>query len=310
MPRWIRGCPTNRRAGRALPLLLALASLAARPVATASLAAQSPKDLARRLDRRLDAPPFNRQLWGVALVDDRGTLLYGRNHDRLFIPASNTKIVVTTVATALLPADYTVRTSVYAAGPVVDGRIEGDLVLYGRGDPTFSKRCYAVDTTAAGACDADPRARLRTLVDALRARGIRSVTGDLVGDGSYFEPTLVNGEWSSYDLNWWYAAPVSGLGFNDNSIDITYAPGAAPGAPVTLAFTPDFGDVTLENRTRTVAGGAESTLDFFREPATLRLYAQGVLPETSHGGLESFALPDPNLFAAEALRSLLGDAGI
>ena len=68
--------------------------------------------------------------------------------------------------------------------------------------------------------------------------------------------------------------------------------------------------MTLENRTRTVAGGAESTLDFFREPATLRLYAQGVLPETSHGGLESFAFPDPNLFAAEALRSLLGDAGI
>ncbi len=46
------------------------------------------------------------------------------------------------------------------------------------------------------------------------------VAGDLVGDGSYFEPLLVHPEWENYDLNWWYAAPVSGLGYNDNSIDI------------------------------------------------------------------------------------------
>ena len=64
-------------------------------LAPAALHAQS---LAKRLDSRLDAAPFNRQLWGIALVDDRGRLLYGRNADRLFIPASNTKIVVAAAA--------------------------------------------------------------------------------------------------------------------------------------------------------------------------------------------------------------------
>ena len=186
--------------------------------------AVSAQSLARRLDARLDAAPFNRILWGVALVDQNGKLLYGRNADRLFIPASNTKIVVTAVASALLPPDFTVKTSVYGAGPVTDSVLHGDLVLYGRGDPTFGVRCYAVDTTAAGACDRDPATRIRELAQSLKARGIRMIAGDIVGDGSYFDPELVRDGWNAYDLNWWYAAPVSGLGFNDNSIDITWKP--------------------------------------------------------------------------------------
>ena len=135
------------RGGVVLSVLSVLSVLAA------ALQAQS---LAKRLDRRLDTPPFDRHLWGVALVDEKGTLLYGRNARRLFIPASNTKIVVAAVASALLPPDWTVRTSLYAGGPVASGIVQGDLVLYGRGDPTFGKRCFATDTLRAGACDTDP----------------------------------------------------------------------------------------------------------------------------------------------------------
>src|SRR6266853_119715 len=109
------------------------------------------KDLKRRVDSRMDAPPFNRQFWGVALVDEGGRLLYGRNQDRLFIPASNTKLVVSAVASALLPPDWKVKTSLYG-GPVLNGVLQGDLLLYGRGDPTMNRRCYAADTTLAGVC--------------------------------------------------------------------------------------------------------------------------------------------------------------
>ena len=62
------------------------------------------------LDARLDRPPFDRQFWGVALVDERGKLLFGRNQSRLFIPASNTKLIVSAVASALFPPEWTVRT--------------------------------------------------------------------------------------------------------------------------------------------------------------------------------------------------------
>ena len=266
--------------------------------------------LRKRLDTRLDAPPFNRHLWGVAVVDEKGKLVYGRNADRMFIPASNTKLVVAAVASALFSPDFTVKTSLYASGPVVNGVVRGDLVLYGRGDPTFGRRCFATDTLLAGVCDRDPADRMLALVDTLVARGVTSIEGDLVGDGSYFDGALVHPGWEGYDLNWWYAAPVSGLGFNDNAIDITYAPGSRDGEPATLGFTPDFGDVTLENRTRTVPAGAEETIDFFREPGTMHVWADGTVQFGGRTRTESLALPDPNLYAARALRGALAARGI
>jgi len=270
------------------------------------------QSLPQRLDRRLDTPPFDRHLWGVALVDEKGKLLYGRNARQLFIPASNTKIVVAAVASALLRPDWTVRTSLYADGPVVNGILQGDLVLYGRGDPTFGKRCFATDTLREGACETDSFTRLRQLADSLRARGIREIHGDLVGDGSYFEPMLVHPAWESFDLNWWYAAPVSALGFNDNSVDFTWGPGTTPGTPAVITMSPDVGDLVFENRTVTVPAGGESDIGdrFFREPGTLNVWAEGTAALDHPTSTESFAMPDPNLFTARALRQVLQEAGI
>ena len=299
----------RRRTHRLAQSILALLLLAG---GHTSLQAQLSRAAVRQLDSLLDAPPFNRLLWGVALVDERGRLLYGRNADRLFIPASNTKLVVSAVAATMLPIDWTVTTSLYSTAPIRDHVLEGDLVLYGRGDPTFGRRCYATDTTLSGVCDTEPLARFRTMAQALAARGITSVAGDIIGDGSWFQGELTRGDWNSEDLNWWYAAPVSGLGFNDNSVDITWQPGAVVDAPALLHFEPDLGDITLENRTRTVAAGGESDIGdrMYREPGTLHLWAEGTVALDHGEHLESFALPDPDLFAAHALRLALTDAGI
>jgi serine-type D-Ala-D-Ala carboxypeptidase/endopeptidase (penicillin-binding protein 4) len=288
------------------PVRLSALVLTALTASTAPLAGQT---LQQRIDARLDAAPFNRAIWGVALVDENGRLLYGRNPDRLFIPASNTKLVVATTAASLLPATWTVKTSLYGSGVVIEGVLQGDLVLYGRGDPTFSNRCYATDTTVTRACDRDIFVRLRQLADSLKTKGITAIAGDLVGDGSYFEPQTVHGGWETYDLNWWYAAPVSGLSFNDNSIDIKWAPGPRPGSPATISITPWLGDLTLENRSRTREAGGDD-IDFFRAPGTLDLRAEGNVARASRGGTEYFAMPDPNLFTARSLRLALADAGI
>jgi D-alanyl-D-alanine carboxypeptidase/D-alanyl-D-alanine-endopeptidase (penicillin-binding protein 4) len=229
----------------------------------------------------------------------------------MFVPASNTKLIVSAVASALLPPDWRTKTSLYG-GPVIGGVLQGDLVLYGRGDPTMDRRCYATDSTLAGVCDTDPFARLRQLVDGLRAKGIRTVAGDVVGDGSYFEPTLIHPNWEGFDLNWWYAAPVSGLGFHDNSVDFDWQPGPAVGAPAVITINPNLGDLEFENRTLTVAPGGESDVGdrFFRQPGTHQIWAEGTVALDNPPRTESFALPDPNLYAARALRQALADAGI
>ena len=297
------GGSRRERAGGSRPCAFIVVLVA---LISAPLAGQLPAPALPRLDR----PPLDRFLWGIAVMDDRGRLLYQRNAERLFVPASTAKIVVSAVAAALLPADSTVRTSVYGTGPVAGEVLQGDLVLYGRGDPTMSRRCYGTDTTRALACEADPASPFRRLAAALRAKGIRTVTGDLVGDGSWFEPTLTHPAWESYDLNWWYAAPVSGLGFNDNSVDITWAAGAAAGAPAQVTMSPVLGDVTLDNHTTTVPGDSGATIDFFRDPGTLRIRAEGRVPRGGSGRTEHFALPDPNLYAAWAFNAALGEAGI
>src|SRR5688572_21877489 len=171
--------------------------VAAQTSAATSRAAPLRGSLEQRLSALLDEPPFNRASWGVYVMDDRGRVLFQRNADRFAVPASNTKLVVTAAATVLLPADYRVKTSLFVNGRLVDGVLYGDLILYGRGDPTWSERCYAVDTLAPGACDSAFTA-IDAIADSVRARGIRRITGKLVGDGSSFEPTLVHAAWNAW----------------------------------------------------------------------------------------------------------------
>jgi len=269
------------------------------------------QSLERRLTRLLDAPPFNRATWNVFVQDDRGRVLFNRNGDRFSVPASNTKLVVSAAAAVLLPADYRVRTSVFANGTVSEGVLNGDLVLYGRGDPTWSARCFGIDTLAAGACDSTWTA-VDAIADSLRAKGLRRITGRIVGDGSYFEPQIVHWNWGSFDLNWWYAAPVSGLGFHDNSVDFQITPGAALDQPPKITWNPDLGMIGFENRARTGPPDSGSTIgdNFFRRPGTLDIWAEGTAALGRSPWIESFALPDPNLYAARALATALQRKGI
>src|SRR5438874_7457855 len=267
--------------------------------------------LAQRLTSLLDQPPFDRASWGIFVQDDGGGVLYQRNADRFSVPASNTKLVVTAAAAVLLPADYRVTTSLYVNGRVDAGVLQGDLILYGRGDPTWSARCYAVDTLAPGVCDST-----FTAIDAsaasVRAKGIRRITGKLVGDGSYFEPTMIHYAWNAWDLTWWYAAPVSGLGFHDNSVDFRIDPGSGVDAPPVITWSPDLGMITFENRARTVASESTSTIgdNFFRTGGGWSIRAEGTVAVGRKTRVESVALPDPNLYAAREIVESIARRGV
>ncbi|HTR21254.1 MAG TPA: D-alanyl-D-alanine carboxypeptidase/D-alanyl-D-alanine-endopeptidase [Gemmatimonadales bacterium] len=318
MPKPILASPAIR-----LALVVALVATAIlSPAAAGQSAAPSggrTKPLRGSLDKRittlLDEPPFNRVTWGVEILDAKGKSLFHRNQEQLFVPASVTKLIVTATATVLLPAGYRVRTSVYPNGTLGTGSaagvFDGDLVLYGRGDPTFSERCFGADTLAPGACDSAFTA-LDAIAESLRAQGIRRITGKIVGDGSYFEPTLIHPSWNAWDLNWWYAAPVSGLGFHDNSVDFHITPGTAVDQPPVITWSPDLHLFSFENRARTVPADSGSTIgdNFFRFPGTMSIWAEGTVALGQKPWIESFVLPDPNLYAARALAASLQRKGI
>ena len=286
--------------------------------AAVSLQAQSRGSVQQRVTRLIDQTRFDRATWNIFAQDDRGRVLFNRNGDRFSMPASNTKLIVSAAATVLLPADYRVRTSLYANGTITNGVLQGDLILYGRGDPTWSERCYGVDTTVAGACDSTWTA-VDAIADSLRARGLKRVTGKVVGDGSYFEPQIFHWNWGIYDVNWYYGAPVSALGFHDNSIDFQAGPGPFVDAPPVISWQPDLGLFTFENRGRTDPADSSTTLDFFRVPAgnggtgpdrNDHIWASGGIPLGRAPFMQYFAVLDPNLYAARALDAALLRKGI
>ncbi len=303
--------PLTRTTGRAAALAVLFIALGALPCTVAGQGAPSAppagarhgtaaeSDLAERVAAIIARPPLDRAHWGIIVQDPAtGAVLYERNADRLFIPASNLKLVVATAAAALLPADLRLRTSLYATGPVRNGVLEGDLVLYGRGDPGISGRYHGGEMNAVW----------EALADSLRAAGVQQVRGGLVADESWFDSVHVHGDWESYDLLWWYAAPVGALGFNDNSIDFRIEPGPV-NEPARIAWEPVTSVFTLVNRTRTVREGAERTLDLARGRGDT-IVAYGEVPSDARAWTEYFAVEDPARYAGTVFREVLESRGI
>jgi D-alanyl-D-alanine carboxypeptidase/D-alanyl-D-alanine-endopeptidase (penicillin-binding protein 4) len=281
----------------ATPVLPARGQEATPPVGAVSTRGA---ELARRIEAVIDRPPFHRAHWGIAVWDPATrSVLYRRNADKHFIPASNLKLVVASTAAHVLDPDFRYRTRVYAARPLRDGVVEGDLVLHGRGDPTLSGRYFP-----------KPTAALEALADSLFTRGVRRVTGGVVADESWFDTAYVHGDWERHDLLWWYAAPVGALGFNDNSIDFRVEPGRRVGEPARITPSPESGFYRFENRTRTVAAGRPRTLDFERVPGTNRIWAYGEIPRDASPRTEYVAVVDPARVAGTVFREALERRGI
>lgn len=186
--------------------------------------------LAAELDSAFSSVEYTRASWGVVIRSlDNGEVLYRRNAARLFMPASNQKIITGAVALARLGPDFRYRTTVLSAGERRGDTLAGDLIVVGRGDPTFSLR-------AAGG--ADVLATLRQFADSLRARGIRVISGTVRGNGSWFaDPPLGTG-WMWDDLQDSYSAPVGALQFNEGFAVVEVTPGDSAGAPLRARLIP------------------------------------------------------------------------
>src|ERR1035437_6241496 len=100
------------------------------------------KKLASQIEQILSDPEAARGFWGIYAVSmDSGKPLYALNQDKLFTPASNTKLFTTAAVFGLIGQDYRFKTTVETSGTLDKyGRLNSDLVLVGRGDPNLSGR--------------------------------------------------------------------------------------------------------------------------------------------------------------------------
>jgi serine-type D-Ala-D-Ala carboxypeptidase/endopeptidase (penicillin-binding protein 4) len=270
-------------------------------------------------DARLLAPKINailadrdlaRGFWGIQVVSlNTGQILYSQNADKLFIPASNTKLFTTAAALALIGPDYKFHTTIETTGALDQkGRLTGDLVLVGRGDPNLSGRVlpYSLRTERSEF----PVKVLEDLADAVVQKGLKYLDGNVVADDSYFAFERYGEGWTQDDLVWADGAPVSALTINDNVVFVTIEPADRAGERAFVNIAPFADYYKIDNRIITTPAGTGRKIFINREPGSMVLTLWGNMPLGDAGANEALAVEDPASFAGQLFRSMLEKRGV
>ena len=232
--------PVNRRVEK-LILKLGIIGFALFASAAASAAADF-SSLRSQLTDAVADPRFKHAQLGMKVVSltDNSTI-FDHDGEKLLKPASNAKLFAGALALDVLKPDTRIQTSAYTANkPDAAGRI-GDLIIYGRGDPSFANRFYG-----------DFRKPLAAIAKAIHKAGVKAVSGDLIADESFFNTSGYGAGWTWEDLMYRYGAAISALSINDNYARVIISPGPV-GQPGMIRTSPAATPFEIINRTVTTA---------------------------------------------------------
>jgi D-alanyl-D-alanine carboxypeptidase/D-alanyl-D-alanine-endopeptidase (penicillin-binding protein 4) len=293
----------------ALTACVATACASAAPRRGAARAPRDPRaTLAAAADSLMADTLWRNAHWGALVVNPRtGDTLYSRHAGKLFMPASNQKIVTGGAALALLGPDFRWRTALVAdrGALAADGTLRGDLRIVGRGDPTVSDRAQG-----------DALRPLRALADSLRARGVRRVDGRLVAAGDAFPGDPLGYGWAWDDLDEPYSAGVAELLFNEGLARVVVRGGERPGDPVAVTVGPAPSALPVDGAAVTTAtpgvvgGGTTATRVGARYDAARRRYVLSGAVSVNDSAVLTLAIRDPRAAYVAALGDALRERGI
>jgi D-alanyl-D-alanine carboxypeptidase/D-alanyl-D-alanine-endopeptidase (penicillin-binding protein 4) len=234
---------------------------------------------------------------------DNGEILVNLDGERPLKPASNHKLFTTAAGLALLGPDYTWKTDVAINGEIVNGVLDGDLIVIGRGDPAIGGRFHPTDSRDLTYIFRDWAARLRE-------SGIRQIRGEIIGDDDYFDDVFFGANWYPDERAEWYCAEVSALSFNDNCIDIQWKGGRSAGNSPSFTLNPPTSYCRINNMVKTVPERvAEASLTYHREERSNIIRAEGTIPARKEK-YDYAAIHNPTLFTVTVLRETLQREGI
>ena len=248
-----------------------------------------------------NAPVMARGVWGVDIRSvDSGEVLFQQNADRLMMPASNMKILTLAAAAQTLGWDYRFTTTLETTAAVENGIVRGDVIVRGNGDPTINVR----------------EKRSTVVFDqwaqALRDAGITTIEGRIVGDDQAFDEEGVGPGWSWDYLDAGYAAPIGALQYNENTADLTIAPGAAAGDPAVVAVAEGTG-LSVSNRTTTIQAtedGPRASVNVHRRIDRPEIEVTGTVAIGASPSRRTIAVLNPTLYFARAVKEALVSRGI
>ncbi len=227
-----------------------------------------------------------------------GSELYQRSGGRTSIPASNTKIITAAAALDTLGPAYRFRTEVISRATVTGSTLGGRLYLKGYGDPTARASDYAA------------------LAQRVRAAGIRTVTGKLVVDATYFDSVRYNPTWKTSYADDYYAAPISAVtlapnaDFDAGTVIINVRAGSV-GRKAKITTTPASAAAALDLRNLTTTGkkGSSSTISASRPYGSGTITIRGRIG-SGRSTTRLITVSRPDLYAAAVFRAELKKAGV
>lgn len=165
---------------------------------------------------------------GVAVYDlDLRQWLFEQEADRGFNPASVTKVVTTSTALKQLGSGFTFKTHLYTTGRIVDGVLQGDLIVKGEGDPSLTVE------------------RLWRIASLVRVAGVHEIAGNLLVDDTYFDTVRTGIGYEDFDEDRAYTAPLGATSATWNTVNVVVRPGSRAGAPADVVLDPPTGFVKL-----------------------------------------------------------------
>jgi serine-type D-Ala-D-Ala carboxypeptidase/endopeptidase (penicillin-binding protein 4) len=242
-----------------------------------------PADLPDRVQQIIDQPSFANARWGIlvetlAAQSSQRQILVERDRAKLFIPASNAKLLTTAAALIALGPEYRIRTSIFGSmgdrgigligdrgigskgeRPLAPTGISGEnLQFLGSGDPSLIDRS------------------LTQLAQQLKQRGITQIA-QLTLDPRRF-PAAPNPDWTWGDLQTDYGAIAHPFTLNRNTHSLTAAPQRL-GQPLKLVWSNQaaIAGLTIDNQTQTVTASSDEFLTATRDLDTNMLQVRGQL---------------------------------
>jgi D-alanyl-D-alanine carboxypeptidase/D-alanyl-D-alanine-endopeptidase (penicillin-binding protein 4) len=265
-------------------------------------AARADNELAGRIEAVINRAEYRQAHWGILIVDAKTTeTVYAHNPDKLFLPASTTKLYSCSAALAALGPDYRFETPVYSRGAVKDGRLSGDLILVAQGDLTLGGRTdangsmafkdydhtYATGNRKAELTDTDPLAGLKSLARQVVAAGIRHIQGDVLIDDRLF--TRSRGSGSGPGL-------LTPIVVNDNVVDVVVTPADKPGQPASVRMRPQTTFVQMDAQVETIGEGEPLRVDV-RSAGPHHFMVRGRIPADARPLVRIYAVEDPTQYA-------------
>ncbi|MGA8013463.1 MAG: D-alanyl-D-alanine carboxypeptidase/D-alanyl-D-alanine-endopeptidase, partial [Candidatus Acidiferrales bacterium] len=248
--------------------------------------------------------------WGIQVADrDTGEALYELNADHFFTPASNAKVVTTALALGSLGGDFRFRTTLESKAALGnDGRLAGDLILVGRGDPDLSNRRFPY--VGKGERMGTTERVLAEMADEAVAKGLREVDGDIIADDSYYPYDPYPAGWSNGDLFFQFGAPVSAIAFSDNTVSVLIEPGGRVGDPATIRTEPAAALGTFSQEITTGPPNVKSDFAVVRQPGVNFILLRGTIALGHESTRVDIAMTAPAETAALALKQLLEARGV